>query len=176
MRFLNRMAQTGVLLALLPASARAATYFVGVKGSDNAAGAEASPWRTIQHAADAVHPGDTIEIGPGIYRESIRLHRGGASQAPVNLIAKPGARVVITGADRLRNWTHESGSDPIYSHEWPYLFPIGGNPDGTPALTHPGDREHELTGRAEQVIENDRLLRQVLRREQLSHGTFYVDL
>jgi parallel beta-helix repeat protein len=90
------------------------------------------------------------------------------------MAALPGARVVITGADRLRNgWSRIAGAEEgIYVHDWAYRFPIGGPND----LTHPGDREHRLTGRAEQVIHGGRLLRQVLAQQQLAPGTFYADL
>ena len=66
----------------------------------------------------------------------------------------------------------EGGEDGVYVHDWAYRFPIGGPNE----LTHPGDKEHQLTGRAEQVIHGGRLLRQVLTRPQLAPGTFWIDL
>lgn len=165
---------TALLLVLAFCSfAGAATYHVAIQGQDAAAGTEAAPWRTLQHAVDALKPGDTAVIGPGIYRERIELKRGGTAESPITLTAAPGARVVVTGADLLADgWTKVGGLDGAYSRDWSLRFPINGPDD----LTHPADKEHELTGRAEQVFHSGRLLRQVLRREQLAPGTFHVDL
>jgi len=150
----------------------AATRYVSPTGSDSASGTATAPWKTIQHGADSLTPGDTLLLRAGIYREKVELRRGGAANAPITFSAVPGARVVISGANRLRDWKKSVEADPIYEHDWPYRFPIGGPND----LTHPGDLEHRLTGRAEQVIHGGRLMRQVLARGQLAPGTFYADL
>lgn len=150
-----------------------ATYHVSLQGNDAAAGTEAAPWRTLQRALDAVQPGDNILIGPGNYRESMVVRRGGTAAAPVTIAPLPGARVVVTGADLFRDgWSKVEGVEGAYRHDWELRFPINGPND----LTHPGDKEHQLTGRAEQVLHNGRLLRQVLRREQLAEDTFFADL
>ncbi len=172
---LGRCWTVGLLAVLaLGAPAEARTYHVALSGKDAAPGTAAAPWRTIQHSTNLLKPGDVLQIGPGVYRETVEVKHGGTAQAPITLEAQPGAHVVVTGADLLAGgWTRVPGTnDPVYVHDWPYRFPIGGPND----LTHPGDKEHEVTGRAEQVIHEGRLLRQVLRRGQLSHGTFYVDL
>lgn len=154
----------------------AATYHVSITGDDNAAGTVQAPWRTIQRAVDALKPGDTVLIGAGIYREAITIKTSGTAEAPITLAAIPGARVVVTGADLLKDWKKagDAGAN-LYVRDWAYLFPIGRR-DGKPILTHPNDAEHELIGRAEQVIHEGRLLRQVLKREQLAPGTFFVDI
>lgn len=160
-------------LACLTRPSGAESFYVSLAGNDAASGTAATPWRTVQHGVDALKPGDTLLIGPGIYRELIHIKQSGTAQAPVTIASQPGARVVISGADRLDGgWRKEPGTDAVYSHDWTYRFPIGGPND----LTHPGDREHQLTGRAEQVIHAGRLLRQVLKREQTAPGTFFVDL
>ena len=48
----------------LPAGAGAAPgeYFVSLTGSDSAAGTAAAPWRTLQHAANVVAPGDRLDV------------------------------------------------------------------------------------------------------------------
>ena len=164
-----------VLLAILAFSpaARATTYYVSLQGSDDGKGTQAAPWRSLQHAVDSIRPGDTILVGPGTYRERIEWQRGGTEDSPMTIAALPGARVVVSGADHFMDgWTNVTGLEGVYSHDWTLRFPINGPND----LIHPADKEHELTGRAEQVIHNGRLLRQVLRKEQLAQGTFYVDL
>jgi parallel beta-helix repeat protein len=162
-----------LLLLALPSAAGATTYHVSVRGQDAAAGTAAAPWRSLQHAVDSLQPGDTAVVGPGSYRERIEVKRGGTAEAPITLTAMPGARVVVSGADLLPDgWDRVEGLDGAYSHDWDHRFPIGGPND----LTHPADKEHELTGRADQVIHDGHLLRQVLRREQLAPDTFFVDL
>ena len=156
------------------ATARAETFYVSQSGADTAPGTAAAPLRTIQQGVSTLKPGDTLLIGPGIYRERVDITRGGAMQAPVTISALPGAHVVVSGADRLRDgWSRPDGSpDGVYMHVWTYRFPISGPNE----LSHPDDREHILTGRAEQVIDGGKLLRQVLTRPQLAPGTFFVDL
>ena len=151
----------------------AATFYVSVRGSDSSDGTLEAPWRTIQHAVDAMKAGDTALVGTGVYRERIEVNHGGTADAPITLSAIPGASVVVTGADLLADgWSKMEGIDGGYAHDWALRFPINGPND----LTHPADPEHALTGRAEQVIHAGRLLRQVLKREQLAPGSFYVDL
>ncbi len=50
----------------LPAGA--AEYTVAPAGSDTAAGTRAQPFRSLQHAADVMQPGDTCVIRAGTYR------------------------------------------------------------------------------------------------------------
>ena len=166
------------LLALLgvlafSSAAHAATFYVSLGGNDAAEGTAAAPWRTLQHAVDTMKPGDSVLVGSGTYRQRIEVRRGGTAESPITISALPGARVVVSGADLLSDgWSRIAGIDGVYSHDWDLRFPIGGPND----LTHPGDKGHESTGRAEQVMHNGRLLRQVLRREHLAHDTFFADL
>ena len=46
---------------------------VATGGSDSNPGNQAAPLKTIQTALKVAKSGDTIEIAPGIYRESIEL-------------------------------------------------------------------------------------------------------
>jgi hypothetical protein len=57
-----RTARAARRLALEPLEARLAlaTLFVATDGSDANDGTSAAPWRTLQHAANLVNPGDTI--------------------------------------------------------------------------------------------------------------------
>ena len=157
--------------------AAAATYHTATSGMDTAAGTAAAPFRTIQRGVDALKAGDTLLVGPGVYRERVTVTRGGTKSAPVTIAAAPGARVVVTGADRVNGWVKTPGDDPVFVHDgWNFAFPINRRPDGTLELSHPDDKRHELIGRAEQVIAGERLLRQVLQRSQMAPGTFFADL
>ena len=59
-------------------------------------------YTTIQAAADAARPGDTVLISAGRYAESLRP-RSGAPGRYIDFRAEAGARVVIDGEKRLRS-------------------------------------------------------------------------
>jgi len=161
-----------VLMVWFCGRSQADTFYVSLSGKDTADGGATSPLRTVQHGVDLLKPGDTLLIGAGTYRERIEVKQSGAMARPVTIAALPGAHVIVSGADRLNSGWSKVSDDGIYVHDWAHRFPIGGPNE----LTHPGDREHQLTGRAEQVIHSGRLLRQVLTRPQLAPGSFFVDL
>ena len=52
----------------LSMAAHATTFYVATIGRDVNRGTDASPLRTIQHAADLAQPGDTIIVHEGFYR------------------------------------------------------------------------------------------------------------
>lgn len=58
-------------------------YYVSVGGNDSNSGSFASPWSTIQHAANSVSPGDTVFIRTGTYHEKLELNISGSSTAPI---------------------------------------------------------------------------------------------
>ena len=127
--------------------------------------------RTIGQAAVLAVPGDTVIIHSGIYREAVVIEKSGLSDNPITFQAAPGAGVIMTGADRISEWTEVKGDGRIYSTPWPHEF-ITFNQNHT----HPDDDYHRLIGRCEQVFVNGCALRQVLERDKLARGTFYVDL
>lgn len=83
-------------------------HYVAVTGSDFNIGSNTSPWRTIQHAADSVRPGDTVVVRDGTYREAIAMTRGGSSSAPVVIRAenKWGATIAPSGGGNLIYFSH----------------------------------------------------------------------
>jgi len=127
--------------------------------------------RTIGKAAALAEPGDTVIIHSGIYREAVVIEKSGLSNNPIIFQTAAGAGVIMTGADRISKWTEVKGDGHIYSTTWPHAF-ITWNPHNT----HPDNDYHRLIGRCEQVFVNGYALRQVLGRDKLARGTFYVDL
>jgi hypothetical protein len=127
--------------------------------------------RTISEAAALVEPGDRVIIHNGIYRETVTIEKSGRPDKPITFQAGVGANVVVTGADRISEWTEVEGENRIYSTPWPHKF-ITWNQ----YYTHPSDDYHRLIGRCEQVFINGYALRQVLERDKLTRGTFFVDL
>jgi hypothetical protein len=127
--------------------------------------------RTIAQAAAIVESGDTVMVHSGAYREEVVIEKSGKPESPITFQTAAGASVIMTGADRIAEWTKTKGDDHIYSTPWPHKF-ITWNEQ----YTHPNDDYHRLIGRCEQVFVNGYALRQVLERDKLARGTFYVDL
>jgi hypothetical protein len=115
--------------------------------------------------------GDCVLIATGIYRESVVVEASGTPDRPIQFRAAPGARVLVTGADRLTDLKREPGPDNIFSVPWPHRFNTW-----TKSFAHPDDDFHLQIGRSEQVVVLGYQLLQVLDRSKLSRGTFYVDL
>ncbi len=70
----------------------AETYHVATSGDDGADGSEATPWATLQHAADTVAPGDTVVVQPGEYA-GMHLTTSGTSAERIVFSGMPGAHV-----------------------------------------------------------------------------------
>ena len=88
------MFKLAAVLISLSSLAGAATYYVSPQGSDSHAGTQQAPWATLQHAVDAIAPGDTILVQAGTYA-GCRIGISGGQQAPKTLQAAPGAQVLI---------------------------------------------------------------------------------
>jgi carbohydrate binding protein with CBM6 domain/pectate lyase-like protein len=97
--------------ASAPAAARVTTYHVAPTGSDQAAGTQASPFRTVQRCADVMVAGDTCQIAAGTYRERVLPRRSGTAQARITYAAAPGAQVVVDGTDPVAGWHQVSTAD-----------------------------------------------------------------
>ena len=49
--------------------------WVAPNGSDANPGSKEQPYRTVQKAADVLHPGDTCTVRGGKYREAVTIRR-----------------------------------------------------------------------------------------------------
>lgn len=127
--------------------------------------------RSIGEAVSILSAGDTAIIHGGVYREQVTVEQSGTPLKPITIKAGTGELVVVTGADRLIQWQKTDGSDAIFIADWPHRF-VNWNKHNT----HPSDDYHKLIGRCEQVFVEGYLLKQVLEKQRLSRGTFFVDL
>src|SRR5208283_4647308 len=69
------------------------------QASDDNDGTEAHPFRTINHAAQVVKPGERVWIHAGVYREMVRPRLSG--EGPDRMIAyeaAPGEQVILRGS------------------------------------------------------------------------------
>ncbi len=99
-----------VVIAAGPASA--ATYHVAPNGSDKDAGDAAAPFRSIQHAAQIMEPGDTCKVHPGAYRGPIRPARSGTAAKPIRFVSVRPHEAEIYGTQQLKGWQRHE--DAIY--------------------------------------------------------------
>ncbi len=49
-----------------------AEYFISPKGSDTNKGTRSKPWVTLSHAAKCIGAGDVVNVGGGIYHETLK--------------------------------------------------------------------------------------------------------
>ena len=64
--------------------------YVSVSGDNKNQGTEKAPFATIAHAVKKAAPGDTVKIGPGIYREQILVSRSGKKGSPITIAGSRG--------------------------------------------------------------------------------------
>jgi len=85
------------------AKTSAADYYVnGGGGNDANPGSSVSPWKTIQHAANAVNPGDTVNIAGGTYAETVTISRSGLATNPITFQASSIRTVRLTHPTNVR--------------------------------------------------------------------------
>ncbi|MEI8310480.1 MAG: right-handed parallel beta-helix repeat-containing protein, partial [Verrucomicrobiota bacterium] len=95
------------------------TYIVSQNhplASDEAPGTEDRPLRTIARAAALAHPGDTVLVREGVYRERVSPARGGEPENPIRYAAVAGEEVVVKGSDIFSpRWERVNGNENIRS-------------------------------------------------------------
>src|SRR5436305_490656 len=75
----------------------ACDLFAMPSGSDAGTGTAIAPFRTAQELADALLPGQTGCLLPGVYRGDLRIDHGGSPGAPIRLIGDPARSATIVG-------------------------------------------------------------------------------
>lgn len=98
------VAATFAFAAMTPTTASAATYVVDAAhpdADDSNPGTEQKPWKTIQHAASAVQPGDTVDVMAGNYTGRITFKPGtsGTADKPITFRSLPRRSVSMQGFD-----------------------------------------------------------------------------
>ena len=127
--------------------------------------------RSISDAVSRLNAGDTAIIHGGVYREQVTIDKNGTPGKPITIRAAIGEHVIVTGAEHLTDWQRDADDAMIFRTDWPHKFVTWNEHN-----THPADDYHRLIGRCEQVFVNGYPLGQVLDKQKLSRGTFFVDL
>ncbi len=63
------------------------TYYVSPSGNDSNDGSQASPFATIQKAAQVVNPGSVVHVLPGIYTQPITVKTSGTADARISFVS-----------------------------------------------------------------------------------------
>ena len=90
----------------------AATYVVDQAApgaADSNPGIEEKPFKTVQHAADLVKPGDTIYVMAGRYAERVKVRAGGTEGKPVAFVAMPRRSATVEGFDLEASYVRVEG-------------------------------------------------------------------
>lgn len=107
-----------VLMALAPLS-HATTLVVNgsrAEASDDGAGTEEQPYKTISAAAAKAMPGDTVLVHGGIYRERVAPGQGGEEGKPIIYQAAPGENVIVRGSDVWQpEWQANEHSKDVFT-------------------------------------------------------------
>ncbi|MCW5604554.1 MAG: DUF1565 domain-containing protein, partial [Burkholderiales bacterium] len=71
---------------------------------DAGEGGAERPYRTLAYAMKSLRPGDTLNIAPGTYRESLVFREIDWSGAPITIRAAGKGEVLIKGSDIVTGW------------------------------------------------------------------------
>ena len=136
------------------------TFYVDAPGGDGLAGGGsdsnngtslATPFATIQQAANQAQAGDTVIIRGGTYREEVNVPRSGNSTNPIVFNAYNDEEVILSGADLVTGWTQ---APAIGANVWQATvnWDAGGNANANTLFVN-GDLKYE----ARLFAENDLL-------------------
>ncbi|HEX4424439.1 MAG TPA: right-handed parallel beta-helix repeat-containing protein [Terriglobales bacterium] len=72
------------------------SFYVSTTGNDSNPGTPTAPWRTIQHAADTVHAGGTVNVQGGVYEELVTIKASGnSSDGFITFRSYPGETAIL---------------------------------------------------------------------------------
>src|SRR5437016_8843838 len=72
------------------------SLYVSTTGDDSNPGTQTAPWRTVQHAADTVRAGSTVNVRGGVYEELVSIKASGnATDGYITLRSYPGETAVL---------------------------------------------------------------------------------
>ncbi|MEZ4270178.1 MAG: hypothetical protein R3C68_01685 [Myxococcota bacterium] len=93
------LTQILTLMVAWPAVGNAADYFVATTGNDSSSGTVAAPFRTLEHGASVLSPGDTLYVRGGTYQRTQEFWRppsGRSWQEAVTISNYGNEEVVVT--------------------------------------------------------------------------------
>lgn len=161
-----------------------AVFVDAASTAENTDGSAQSPYRTIARAVADARAGDTITVRGGVYRECIEFVTGGKPNAPITLRAAPGETVTLDGADRVTGLTPvneasaQAGLQLWRKAAYESRYRLFGGPAYRQRMIAQGPsgvEQIERRSQGDMLWLDGRLLKQVLRRQDLAARTFWVD-
>ncbi|MBE6477400.1 MAG: DUF1565 domain-containing protein [Propionibacteriaceae bacterium] len=132
-------------------------------GDDSNAGSAQAPLRTLGAALEAAGDGDTIELADGDYREGELVVR-----KQVTIVSADGAgKATLNGADVVTDWTASGDGTWSTPHDKVRFCDV--------CTTDPDPARLGAAAHPEQVFIDGVEQTQVLSRDELKPGTFFVD-
>lgn len=170
-----------LLLLALAAPLSATTYHVeqnAPTASDSNPGSQDKPFKTISAGVAVLKPGDTLLIGPGVYRETVRITTSGTAEKPIAIAAKTKGTVAIRGSALVTGWRRSEENSKMFIHEgWDKYFGkwdeslVKGGDQFKAKFGGPGSKTMAFN----QVFVDGILIREVACPEKHEAGTFYID-
>jgi hypothetical protein len=77
--------------------------------ADTNPGTEEKPFKTVQHAADAAKPGDTVCVMAGKYDQRVKVTAGGSEGEPIAFVAMPRHSATVRGFDLEAGYVRVQG-------------------------------------------------------------------
>jgi hypothetical protein len=72
------------------------SFYVSTTGDDSNPGSQTAPWRTVQHAADTVRAGCTVNVRGGVYEELVSIKTSGnATDGYITFRSYPGETAIL---------------------------------------------------------------------------------
>jgi hypothetical protein len=72
------------------------SFYVSTTGDDSNPGTQTAPWRTVQHAADTVRAGSTVNVRGGVYDELVTIKASGnATDGFITFKSYPGETAIL---------------------------------------------------------------------------------
>ena len=94
------------------------SFYVSTTGNDSNPGTQAAPWRTVQHAADTVRAGSTVNVRGGIYEELVTIKASGnATDGFITFRSYPGETAILDAA----HFTPSGRSGVLTIHNQSYV-------------------------------------------------------
>ncbi len=84
-------------------------YHVAKTGNDESLGTREHPFFTISRAASVATAGDTVTVHAGVYREWVNPANGGTEDARIVYQSAGDGKVVISGAEQVKDWKNDGG-------------------------------------------------------------------
>jgi len=94
------------------------SFYVSTTGDDSNPGTQTAPWRTVQHAADTVRAGTTVNVRGGVYEELVAIKTSGnATDGYVTFRSYPGETAILDAT----HFTPNSRSAILTIHDKSYV-------------------------------------------------------